>query len=125
MLEKYGGLESLVDRYAEKLYRYSLTNPTKFKTYKRHDITIQNWIDKDLEQTTIIDSDPMEGHWQKNQALVTALKLQLPRCSGLTFYYKNYTLRDKNNSDVDIYARIDHADFKRYMEKKYGVKFDE
>jgi hypothetical protein len=121
-------MESLIDMYAEKLYRYALQKPSNFKKYKRHDMVIEDWIDKDLKekkQEPVKSSDLTDiqkKNWDLNLALVNELKVDCPnKCGGLYFYYKHYILKDKNNPHFDILATIDHKEFCKYLEKKLGI----
>lgn len=125
LLKKYGNMESLIDKYAEKLYRWSIKEPKKFAKYKRHDWVIEDWIDKDMAKGNSVSQvdDPVEKNWQLNQELVSELKVDCPnKCGGLYFFYKHRVLKDKNNPDFDISGVIDHKTFCQYLEKKYGVE---
>lgn len=138
LIDKFG-LESIVDAYAQKLYKYSLNNPSKFKTYKRHDITIEGWIEKDLEKEETKSeehkkvahdkwylkelNDQQRQHFESNEELVEDLKKEEPhKCSGLNFYYKSHTLKDTNNPNFSISGLVDHASFCRVIDKQYGLQ---
>lgn len=129
LVTKYGGMESLVDTYAEKLYRYSLVKPSNFKKYKRHDLVVEDWIDKDMGKPETVEKKRDDGlndiqrrNWELNQALVQELKEDCPsKCGGLWFYYKAHLLKDKNNPDVDISGLADHRDFCMHLEKKLKI----
>lgn len=137
LVDKFG-LESTVDHYAEKLYRYSLNRPAQFKKYKRHDLTIEDWIEKDLakEDVKATKKQPTASKWylknlsdqnrenfMLNEELVDELKADYPNeCGGLWFYYNSHILKDKNNTDFDISGLVDHGTFCRAIDKKYGLK---
>ncbi len=137
LVDKFG-LEATVDHYAEKLYRYSLNRPSQFKKYKRHDLTIEDWIEKDLakEDLKATKKQPTAGKWylknlneqnrenfMLNEELVDELKADYPNeCGGLWFYYNSHILKDKNNTDFDISGLVDHGTFCRAIDKKYGLK---
>jgi len=128
LLDKYGQNEELIEEYVEKLYRWSFDNPSAFKKKTRHDLVVENWIEKDLKtkKDAVKTSDLTEvqqKNWKENLDLVNDLKIQAPKkCGGLHFYYKHYILKDKNNSELDISALIDHKSFCRYLETKLGLK---
>jgi hypothetical protein len=137
LVDKFG-LEATVDHYAEKLYRYSLNRPSQFKKYKRHDLTIEDWIEKDLakEDVKATKKQPTAAKWylknlneqnrenfMLNEELVDELKADYPNeCGGLWFYYNSHILKDKNNTDFDISGLVDHGTFCRAIDKKYGLK---
>lgn len=137
------GLEVIVDTYAEKLYRYSLNRPAQFKKYKRHDLTIEDWIEKDLAKDEANVHKPVgqfvgktnekwylkglneqqRENFVTNEELVDELKADYPdECGGLWFYYNSHILKDKNNTDFDISGLVDHGTFCRAIDKKYGLK---
>ncbi len=134
LVEKYGGMESLVDQYAEKLHNYSLTKPKKFKEYARHDKVIEKWIDEDLakpkeetkpkpqKQLPFTDKlNPVQlENFQKNHDLVEELIKDDKRVfGGLEFYFKAHVLRDKNSPNFSVSGLIDHRDFCRVLDKHF------
>lgn len=128
LVTKFGNSE-LIDQYAERLFRYSLQKPKKFKEYKRHDLTIEDWIEKDLEKKKPeprFDSGLNESqlkNWNLNQELVQDLKIDCPhKANGLNWYYKNHILKDRNNPQFDVSGLINHKDFCRLLEKHLGLK---
>jgi hypothetical protein len=137
LVDKYG--EQKVDRYAAKLFRYSFANPRTFNKYKRHDLTIEGWMEDDLAaakekeklapQATPFPkndtdlNDLQKKNWRLNQELVQELKIECPqKCGGLHFYYKCHVLKDKNNREFDLSGLINHADFCRQLDKYYDLQ---
>lgn len=132
LVEKYGGMESLVDQYAEKLYRHSLKNPKSFKKYSRHDLVIEDWIDEDLAKdknptktekklpcTEKLNAAQLEN-FKKNHSLVQELIADSPNVfGGLEFYYKAHVLRDKKNPNFSVSGLIGHRDFCRVLDKHF------
>jgi hypothetical protein len=140
LIEKYGGMESLVDQYAERLYRHSQQNPASFKKYKRHDLKIEDWIDQDLAKpkeetkpktqkqlpfTENLKPKQLEN-FKKNHAIVERLVTEHPaECSGLEFYYKAHVLRDKKSPNFSVSGLIEHRDFCRVLDKHLGSSIEE
>lgn len=117
--------EEVFESTVERLYDYSLNKPQEFKKYKRHDITVKNWIQRDSKKTSYHKpADPNQtqlnpaqmSNWKLNEKMVTELKSQMPdKSNGLYFFYKHYILKDKNNPQFDLCAYIDHKDFCRLL----------
>lgn len=140
LVEKYGGMESLVDEYAARLHRHSLKNPKSFKKYARHDLVIEDWIDKDLAkpkeetkpkpQKQLPFTENLKPHqlenFKKNHAIVERLVTEYPaECSGLEFYYKAHVLRDKKSPNFSVSGLIEHRDFCRQLDKHLGSNIEE
>lgn len=125
----------LIKAYAEKLYRWSYNNEKEFRKKKRHDMVIEDWIEKDKEKKKTLTKDStslnkaQQENWKKNEELVNELKIENPReAGGLNIYYKHYVLKDRNNSSFDVSCLIDHKDFCRVLGKHlklniYQVRF--
>lgn len=128
-LIKKWGVESLVDAFAEKLYKYSYKDEKRFNKYKRHDMVIDEWIEKDIEkkaERTRSSSglnDAQQKNWELNQALVDQLKLECPNaCGGLNWYYKAHVLRDSKNPNWSVSGKLEHTVFREYLEKSFKLK---
>lgn len=140
LIDKFG-LESLVDRYAEILYRRIKTNPKKYGKLQCHDLVIEDWIEKDLEKSQVVtDSPPKEKlppnsqglndiqleNWKKNYYLVETLKKDEPGTfGGMEFYFKEHILKDKNYFNFSIKATIDHRSFCILLDKQYKSCIEE
>lgn len=142
-LVKKFGLEGTIDAYAEKLYKHGLVRPDKFKKYKRHDIVIERWLEKDLKEqelkninkekfnnkeTSLRDNyvkklnDIQKENFILNEEVINKLKTDCPStCAGLYIYFNASNLRHKTNKNVDINILIPHLDFCRYLEKILGL----
>lgn len=119
---------AIINWYAEKLYRYSIQKPQKFRQYKRHDMVIEDWIERDAQKAEASKSstpalnDAQMKNWMLNQEVVQDLKAECPnRASGLNFYYKAHLLKDKNNPSFDISGLIDHKTFCMQLQKHLKV----
>ena len=118
-----------MDEYAEKLYRYSFSNPKRFKIYTRHDMVLEDWIEKDQKaqknRTKTFDSDLNDAqkiNWQKNQEVVNELIESVPhRAGGLNFYYKAHLLKDKKDPNFSVSGLVDHLTFCRVLDKHLDV----
>lgn len=132
LLKKYA-LPSLIEEYAEKIYRWALTNPNEFKKKKRHDMVIETWIEKDLKKRPMAKepeaweekelNDAQKKNWRENKQLVQDLKTELPvRCKGLSFYFKAHLLKDSSNGGFDLIGLMNPVDFKRLLLKHLGIK---
>lgn len=140
LVDKFG-MESIVDKYAEKLYRWSFNNVKEYNKKTRHDLVIEDWIEKDLAKEegkvpqAVAERAPKASKWyldslqeterenfKLNEELVEELKKEETQCQGLWFYYKSHLLKDKNNRDFDISGVVDHATFCRYIDKFYNLK---
>jgi len=135
LVEKFG-LESVIDTYAEKLYRWSFNNFNQYKKKKRHDMVIEDWIEKDMLKADSTPDKPkqskkwyLEGlneqqreNFQLNEELVEEVKKEERCCEGLWFFYKSHILKDKNNPDFDISGLVDHATFCKQIDKKYKLE---
>lgn len=132
LVEKYGGMESLVDAYAEKLQKYALKKPAKFAEYGRHDMVIDSWIDDDLAKEEVKPKaekrlpfseklNPVQlKNFQKNHDLVDELIADSPHIfGGLEFYYKAHVLRDKRSPNFSVSGLLEHRDFCRVLDKHF------
>ena len=129
--EKHG--PEKIDEYAEKLYRWSHNNESAFKKKKRHDLVIEDWIEKDLREAALtkVHKEPWTEknlnpaqikNWRENQELIEDLKKELPfKCKGLEFYYKAHLLKDKSVDNFSVSGLISHKDFCRVLEKHLDV----
>lgn len=126
-------LPSLIETYAEKLYRWACQNPDKFKKKKRHDMVIEDWIEKDLKEEKKPITPYASGlndiqlkNWNLNRALVEDLIKEVPhKCGGLHFYYKAHVLKDKNDRSFDVSALIEHKSFRIVLQKHLKLKLVE
>jgi phage replication O-like protein O len=123
LLKKFGS-EELLDEYAEKLYRWSFNNEKAFKVKKRHDMVLEDWIEKDRK--SVAAKKPQEGtlnapqqeNWRLNQEVVQELKMCGKKVAeGLNWFYKFHVLKDKNRQDFDLSGLINHKDFCLQLEK--------
>lgn len=133
LLSKFN-LPSLIEDYAEKLYRWSLQNPSKFKQKKRHDMVIEDWIEKDLKSDKRYFEDKNPWHekglnaaqianWRQNQKFVEELKVDAPvAAKGLNFFFKSHLLKDSKNGGFDISGLVDPASFKRCVLKHLNLR---
>lgn len=134
LLEKFKSQE-VITEYAEKLYRYSFKNEKKFKDYKRHDMVIEEWIEKDIQKketdakTALVSnlmglSEEQKSNYQTNCELVDYLKQRYPeKCNALYIFHKDKLIRDpsKPNGDIcDISALISTESIKNVLRKWYG-----
>ncbi len=123
----------LIDEYAEKLYRWSFNNELAFKKKKRHDMVMEDWLEKDLKEkkqkTNNFDKDlnvAQIKHWEENKALVALFKTDFNhKASGLNFYYKAHILKDKANENFSLSGLIEPRDFERVLAKHLGIKIHE
>lgn len=121
--------ETIVDEYAEKVFRWSFNNEPSFKKKKRHDFVIEDWIEKDLnssqKQARILKDQPMNDeevkNYAKNHENIEKLKEQSPRCSGLYFYHLDRVLKDKNNPLCNIDGLLNPKEFCRKLEEATGL----
>jgi hypothetical protein len=126
LCEKFGS--DTVNEAVKKIYDWALINPSKFRSKKRHDLFIKNWIERDLKTSKKIDYDAdlnpeQKKTWELNKELIQLLKEDNPkRFSGFNWWYKGRLLKNKNDSSFDISGLVNHRDFCRQLDKHYNLK---
>lgn len=130
IVNKYG--TSKADEFAEKLFRWSFNNEAKFKKYKRHDLVIEDWIEK--EKTNISSGMPKTqsetplnsaqgANLTQNMDFVEKTKKYAPkRALGLYLYRDKCIFRDKEDSGFGLSGTMEPKDFERQLKKHLGIE---